>query len=186
MYSTGLCLGHCAIPSLLLLLHNPAGPALPVLFCWPASSGKNRLGKGRQRRMHPTSVKDVHYPGQQNALASVLWFTASSLFFVKKLFPFRGNDVIHLPPSLLALSLSSYHLGFLWEECGWVHVCATVFSRIPSTQFTHIPVGYNITAAAWSQQSHYLIQSPIERKPVAGQLTGEWKRASNQSSRRGM
>lgn len=56
-YSTGHRLRHCPIPRLLLLLHHPAGPALPVLFCGPASGGKKHLGKGRQKRMYPTSVK---------------------------------------------------------------------------------------------------------------------------------
>lgn len=56
-YSTGHRLRHCPIPRLLLLLHHPVGPALPVLFCGPASGGKKHLGKGRQRRMYPTSVK---------------------------------------------------------------------------------------------------------------------------------
>lgn len=122
-YSTGHCIWYCTIPRLLLLFHNPTGPALPVLFCGPVSRGKNRLGKGRQRRMCLTSVKNVRsdpIPRKENAWAAILWF---STFVVKTLFPFGGNDVIHLPPPPLPFPLSLHRVGFLWGECEWVCVC---------------------------------------------------------------
>lgn len=94
-HSTGYCVWYRTIPRLFLLLHNPTRPTLPLLFCWPASWGKNRLGKGRQRRMYPTSVKNtpIQYPGKKmpeqlscgfqlllfrhfSLLEEMMWFTS--------------------------------------------------------------------------------------------------------------
>lgn len=166
IYSTGHCLRHCAIPRLLLLLHYPTGPALPVLFRWPTSSGKNRLGKGRQRRMYPTSVRNVHsslIPRTENAWAALLWF---STFCVWRHFsPFGGNGVIHLPASLPS-SLPHSHFTTLASCDASVNGCMCVFDIVVlhtiNTTHSHTPVLDNITTAACSpwphnSKSHYLI-----------------------------
>lgn len=140
IYSTGHCLRHCAIPRLLLLLHYPTGPALPVLFRWPASSGKNRLGKGRQWRMYPTSVRNVHsslIPRTENAWAAHLWF---STFCVWRHFPLSEEMVWFTslppspPPSLTLISPLWLPVTRAWMG---VCVCLTLLSYIPSTRLTH-------------------------------------------------
>lgn len=134
-YTTGNRLWHRTVPCLLLLLHNPTGSALPVLFCWSGPWGKNRLGKGRQRRMYPTSVRhcQIQYTGKKTPDQLSCGF---QLMSSRLLSPFGGNYVIHL---LLPLSLHRIQLPVRGV---WISLCACVsFHCIPSTQLTLILAG---------------------------------------------
>lgn len=143
--STGDCLWHCTIPRLLFLLHNPTGTALPVLFCWPASRGENRPGKGRQRRMYPTSAE------KHPLLLSTQERKCSNSYLV--VFNFCCEDTFPLLEEMmwfttqLPLTLSPH--CFMPKTDMWMSVCVlTMYSCIPPTRLTYISPD-NITNAAF-------------------------------------